>query len=49
MELNGTRYNMGVKYGMLTTQLALALNGGEREEVLAMLAELLATRREGGL
>jgi len=49
MELNGTRYNMGVKYGMLITQLALALNGGEREEVLTMLAELLASQREGGL
>lgn len=48
-ELNGTRYNMGVKYGMLITQLALALNGGEREEVLTMLAELLASQREGGV
>ncbi len=45
MELNGTRYNIGVKYGMLITQLALALNGNEREEVLAKLVELLASRR----
>jgi UTP--glucose-1-phosphate uridylyltransferase len=45
MELNGTRYNIGVKYGMLITQLALALNGAEREEVLAKLVELLASRR----
>ncbi|GEM_PF-148651 len=43
-ELNGTRYNLGVKYGLLTTQLALALNGSEREEVLAQLVELLANR-----
>lgn len=45
MELNGTRYNIGVKYGLLTAQLALALNGSEREEVLARLLELLASRR----
>ena len=45
MELNGTRYNIGVKYGLLTAQLALALNGAEREEVLARLLELLASRR----
>jgi UTP--glucose-1-phosphate uridylyltransferase len=49
MELNGTRYNLGVKYGMLITQLALALNGGEREEVLTMLTELLASQREAEL
>jgi UTP--glucose-1-phosphate uridylyltransferase len=48
MKLNGTRYNMGVKYGTLITQLALALNGGDREEVLTMLTELLASQREGG-
>lgn len=45
MELNGTRYNMGVKYGTLITQLALALNGGEREEILTTLVELLASQR----
>jgi UTP--glucose-1-phosphate uridylyltransferase len=45
MELNGTRYNIGVKYGLLIAQLALALNGEEREDVLARLVELLASRR----
>ena len=45
LELNGTRYNIGVKYGLLVAQLALALNGDEREEVLAKLVELLAGRR----
>jgi UTP--glucose-1-phosphate uridylyltransferase len=44
IELEGTRYNIGVKYGMLTAQLALALCGSEREEVLARLVELLASR-----
>jgi len=49
MELNGTRYNMGVKYGTLITQLALALNGGEREEILTTLVEMLASQRPGVL
>jgi UTP--glucose-1-phosphate uridylyltransferase len=49
MALNGTRYNIGVKYGMLVTQLALALSGEEREEVLSKLVELLAGRRQGVL
>jgi UTP--glucose-1-phosphate uridylyltransferase len=44
--LNGTRYNIGVKYGLLITQLALALNGSESEEVLAKLVELLASQRQ---
>jgi UTP--glucose-1-phosphate uridylyltransferase len=47
-ELRGTRYNIGVKYGVLITQLALALNGDEREEVLAQLVELLANREATG-
>ena len=49
MELNGARYNLGVKYGMLITQLALALQGTEREEVLAKLVDLLAGGRHGAL
>jgi UTP--glucose-1-phosphate uridylyltransferase len=43
-ELQGRRYDIGVKYGLLTAQLALALDGQDREEVLASLVELLATR-----
>ena len=35
-------YNIGVKYGMLIAQLALALPGSDREEILARLVELLA-------
>lgn len=41
-ELDGRRYDIGVKYGLLTAQLALALNGPDRHEVLAHLVELLA-------
>lgn len=43
-ELQGRRYDIGVKYGLLTAQLALALDGNDREEVLAGLVELLARR-----
>ncbi len=43
-ELSGRRYDIGVKYGLLTAQLALALDGQDREEVLNGLVELLARR-----
>jgi UTP--glucose-1-phosphate uridylyltransferase len=43
-ELQGRRYDLGLKYGLLTAQLAIALSGQDREEVLAGLVELLATR-----
>jgi UTP--glucose-1-phosphate uridylyltransferase len=42
-ELAGRRYDFGVKYGLLTAQLALALSGNDRDEVLRGLVELLAT------
>lgn len=41
-ELSGRRYDIGVKYGLLTAQLALSLNGSDRDEVLVHLVELLA-------
>jgi UTP--glucose-1-phosphate uridylyltransferase len=44
LEQSGARYDVGVKYGLLTAQLALALSGRDREEVLARLLELLAQR-----
>jgi UTP--glucose-1-phosphate uridylyltransferase len=43
-ELQGRRYDIGVKHGLLTAQLALALDGKDREEVLSGLVELLAVR-----
>ena len=43
-ELEGRRYDIGAKYGLLTAQLALALEGADREEVLGQLVELLALR-----
>jgi len=45
LEVNGSRYNIGIKYGMLIAQLALTLNGEDREEILAKIVELLAGRR----
>lgn len=44
LEVEGHRHNMAVRYGMLNAQLALALNGSERAEVLALLVEQLAMR-----
>lgn len=43
-ELEGRRYDIGVKYGLLAAQLALALDGQDRDEVLSGLVELLARR-----
>jgi UTP--glucose-1-phosphate uridylyltransferase len=44
-ELQGRRYDIGVKYGLLTAQLALALDGQDRDEVLTDLVEILAQSR----
>jgi UTP--glucose-1-phosphate uridylyltransferase len=43
-EARGRRYDLGAKYGLLTAQLALALEGGDRDEVLSGMVELLAQR-----
>lgn len=44
LEQQDSRYDIGVKYGLLTAQLALALNGKDRNEVLTRLVELMAQR-----
>jgi len=46
LEVAGRRHNLGLKYGMLRAQLALALEGTDREEVLAQLVEVLAQRQQ---
>ena len=38
------RYDIGARYGLLNAQLALALAGRDRSEVLAQVLELLAVR-----
>jgi UTP--glucose-1-phosphate uridylyltransferase len=43
-EVEGRRFDIGHKYGLLTAQLALALDGEDRDEVLSGLVELLAVR-----
>ena len=44
----GWCYDVGVRYGLLKAQLALALCGNDRDEVLSQLVELLANRERGG-
>ena len=44
LEVAGQRYNIGEKYGLLTAQLALALDGVDRERILAQIIDLLAQR-----
>ena len=46
LELRGRRYDIGVKYGLLTAQLALAFDGKDRDEVLSNLVEMLALKGE---
>lgn len=41
-ELQGRRHDIGVRYGLLTAQLALGLAGRDRDEVLTNIVELLA-------
>lgn len=42
--IDGERYNIGEKYGLLLAQLAIALAGGDRGNVLTELVELVACR-----
>ena len=44
-EIQGRRYDIGEKYGLLTAQLAIALDGQDRDEVLVNLVDLLATEK----
>ena len=44
LEESTRRYDVGVRYGLLTAQMALALAGRDREQALANLLELLATQ-----
>ncbi len=44
LEDEGRRYDLGARYGLLVAQLALALNGEDRAQVLTHILELLADR-----
>jgi UTP--glucose-1-phosphate uridylyltransferase len=47
LEVIGKRYDIGARYGLLTAQLAVALSGQDRAEVLARVVEVLADRELG--
>jgi UTP--glucose-1-phosphate uridylyltransferase len=47
LEQANRRYDAGARYGLLTAQLALALAGCDRDQVLSHLVELLAAREIG--
>jgi UTP--glucose-1-phosphate uridylyltransferase len=44
VEQEGRRYDLGARYGVLVAQMALALSGRDRAEILAQMIELLADR-----
>ncbi len=48
LETHGRRYAVDARYGLLTAQLALALSGRDRDEVLTALCEMLAQRGPSG-
>jgi UTP--glucose-1-phosphate uridylyltransferase len=43
-EIGDRRYDVGARYGLLTAQLALALSGKDRAEVLAQILDVVAAR-----
>lgn len=47
LQKNDWRYDIGARYGLLIAQLALALSGNDRDQVLTRLLELLAMREMG--
>jgi len=49
LESLGSRYDVGPRYGLFLAQLALALSGKDRDEVMAQMLELLALRELSGV
>ncbi len=47
-EVRGSRYNLGMHYGLLVAQLALGLAGKDRAEILAQVVDLLARQPAAG-
>jgi UTP--glucose-1-phosphate uridylyltransferase len=41
-ELDGSRYDIGMKYGLFNAQLALALHSKDRADMLANILEVIA-------
>jgi len=44
-QIDGTRFNLGERYGLLRAQIALALAGPHRDEILTSMIELLASNK----
>jgi UTP--glucose-1-phosphate uridylyltransferase len=44
LEINGSRYNISYKYGLLLAQLAFSLSGDDRDLILTELVNLLAAK-----
>lgn len=42
LETRGSRFNLGVKYGGVEAQMALAMSGVDRDQILAVLLEAVA-------
>jgi UTP--glucose-1-phosphate uridylyltransferase len=49
LETRGSRYNLCVKYGVVEAQIALALAGVDREQILALLLESVVRIEQNGL
>jgi UTP--glucose-1-phosphate uridylyltransferase len=47
LETRGTRHNLGIKFGSVEAQIALALAGQDREQMLSMLLESVARLEQG--
>jgi len=44
----GQRFDVGVKYGLFSSQLALAMHGHDRDKVLTEIVQVLASREQSG-
>ncbi len=44
LEINDQRYDLGEKYGLLKAQLALSVNGKDRDQILTEILELFITQ-----
>ena len=42
----GQRFDVGVKYGLFSAQLALAMHGHDRDKVLTEIIQVLASREQ---
>lgn len=47
LETKGSRHNLGVKYGVVEAQIALALAGVDRDRMLTLLLESVARTEQG--